>query len=112
MAPPVGSRRGLCPWLTVSRLRRELLHPRLLPLLHFIARETFFARRDRPPEPLGVDDRSGAIAPELIPQLPHEPACHLRTRRHAAVEQRVAILHIVPEPRRCTAERFLACATA
>ena len=82
--------------LAVSRLR-ELLHPRRLALLHFLVREIFFARRDRPPVAVRVGEGPGAIAPELIRHLPHGPGLNLRARRNGAVEERVAILHVDPE---------------
>ena len=94
---PAGPCRTASPELAVSRLRRELLHPFGLPLLHFLAREVFFARCDRSTVPMWVGDGSAAITPELIPHLPHGPAGRLRARRNGAVEQRVAILHVDPE---------------
>ena len=77
MASPVGAGEACVHSLAVSRLRRELLHPLRLALLHFLAREIFFVRRDRPPVPVWVGQGSAPIAPELILHVPHGPAGNL-----------------------------------
>src|SRR5260221_2616978 len=86
--------------LGVRRLRGELLHPLRLTLLHFLGRQIFLVRRDRPPVPVRVSEGSGAIAPELIRHGPHGAPLNLRARRDRAVEQCIAILDVHPERRR------------
>src|SRR6266446_585190 len=87
-APPAGAGGDSAHRLPVSWLWRELLHPLRLALLDFLAREIFFVRRDRPCVPVRVGQRSGAIASELIRQLPHGPAIILRARPIGADEYR------------------------
>src|SRR5205814_8396759 len=86
-------RRGLSRWLAVSRLSpSEILHELVHALLHFLRREIFLARRDRPLVAMRVGEGSGTIAPELIRHLAHWSGRHLRTGCDGAIEQRVAIL--------------------
>ena len=104
---PAGwSRRGLSARYQCVYCGCELLHELILPLLHFLGREIFLVRRDRPLVPVRVGEGSAAIAPELIRHLPHGPGSHLRARRDGAVEQRVAVLHVEPERRRRAADRL------
>src|SRR5258708_17722876 len=81
----------------VSGLRRELLHPRRLPLLQFLGCQILLVRGDRPVISLWIDDGSGAVSPELILQPSHGPLSHLRSGRYGAVVQRVAVLDVHPK---------------
>src|SRR5262249_16953308 len=86
--------------LRVRRLRGELLHEFLSALVQLLARQIFFARRDGPFVPLGIDDRAGTIAPELILHGAHASTHHLGASADGAIEQLVTVLHVDPEGRR------------
>ena len=78
-----------------------------LPLLHLLGREIFLVRRDRPLVPVRIDDSFRSDRPRTDPAiLPHRPASACSARRDGAIEQRVAVLHVDPERRRRSADRF------
>jgi hypothetical protein len=83
----------------------EVLHELVLTLLHFLWRQVFLVRRNRPHIPGGVEERAAAIAPELIGHLAHL-AVRLGAGGEGAVEQRITILDVHPQRRGRSPERL------
>src|SRR3954462_10657100 len=82
---------------SASALGGEVFHELVLALLDLLVGEILFVRGNRPRVARRIGERSRAITPELILELAHRAAGHLRARGNRAVEQGVAIIHVQPQ---------------
>src|SRR5262245_35193284 len=95
--PRVGARVRV---LVVRRLLREALHELGGALFHFLRGQILLVRGDRPLIAGWIDQRAGAIAPELIRDLAHRTLQRFRARGNGPVEDGITVLDVQPERRR------------